>query len=61
MTYYSSKINNSRERSIEAGGPFKLDLIDRFVIILVYYHLYIIYTLAGFLFNVDKSNGCRDI
>ena len=29
--------------------------------ILVYYRLYITYTLAGFLFNLDQSNICRDI
>jgi hypothetical protein len=29
--------------------------------LLVYYHLYITYTLAGFLFGLDQSNICRDI
>jgi hypothetical protein len=29
--------------------------------LLVYYRLYITYTLAGFLFNLDQSNICRDI
>ena len=29
--------------------------------LLVYYRLYITYTLAGFLFNLDQSNVCRDI
>jgi hypothetical protein len=29
--------------------------------ILVYYRLYITYTLAGFLFDLDQSNICRDI
>jgi DDE superfamily endonuclease/Helix-turn-helix of DDE superfamily endonuclease len=29
--------------------------------ILVYYRLYITYTLAGFLFGLDQSNICRDI
>ncbi len=40
---------------------FKLDLKDRFVMLLVYYRLYITYTLAGFLFDLDQSNICRDI
>jgi len=44
-----------------AGRPFKLDLKDRFLMLLVYYRLYITYTLAGFLFNLDQSNICRDI
>ena len=29
--------------------------------LLVYYRLYITYTLAGFLFDLDKSNVCKDI
>ena len=29
--------------------------------LLIYYRLYITYTLAGFLFNLDQSNICRDI
>ncbi len=51
-----------RKRKIGAGRHFKLDLKDRFVMLLVYYRLYITYTLAGFLFDLDqKSNICRDI
>jgi hypothetical protein len=35
---------------------------NRFLILLVYYRLYITYTLAGFLFDLDQSNICsRDI
>jgi len=56
----SSKRKN-RKRSIGAGRPFKLDIKDRFLMLLVYYRLYITYTLAGFLFNLDQSNICRDI
>ena len=48
-------------RDIGAGRPFKLDLIDRILMILVYYRLYITYTLAGFLFDLDRSNICTDI
>ncbi|HXS60447.1 MAG TPA: transposase family protein [Candidatus Sulfopaludibacter sp.] len=44
-----------------AGRRFKLDLKDRFLMLLVYYRLYITYILAGFLFNLDQSNICRDI
>ena len=50
-----------RERDVGAGRPFKLDLKNRFLMLLVYYRLYITYTLAGFLFNLDQSNVCRDI
>src|SRR3954452_4580623 len=38
-----------------------MDLRDRFLMLLVYYRLYITYTLAGFLFDLDQSNICRDI
>jgi hypothetical protein len=58
----SAKRKGNRERDIGAGRRhFKLDLENRFLMILVYYRLYITYTLAGFLFNLDQSNICRDI
>jgi hypothetical protein len=44
-----------------AGRPFKLDVKNRFLMLLIYYRLYINYTLAGFLFDLDQSNICRDI
>ncbi|MER5175926.1 MAG: transposase family protein [Candidatus Nitrosocosmicus sp.] len=50
-----------RERRIGAGRPFKLDIKNRFLMLLVYYRLYITYTLTGFLFDLDQSNICRDI
>jgi hypothetical protein len=50
-----------RQRDIGAGRPFKIDLENRFLMILVYYRLYITYTLAGFLFDLDQSNICTDI
>jgi hypothetical protein len=56
-----SKRRKDRERDIGAGRPFKLDLENRFLMLLVYYRLYITYTLAGFLFDLDQSNICRDI
>jgi hypothetical protein len=51
----------NRKRSTGPGRHFKLDLKDRFVMLLVYYRLYITYTLAGFLFDLDQSNVCRNI
>ena len=52
----------NRKQSTGAGRHFKLNLKDRFVMLLVYYRLYITYTLAGFLFDLDqKSNICRNI
>ncbi len=56
-----SNRKDSRERSIGAGRHFKLDVKNRFLMLLVYYRLYITYTLAGFLFDLDQSNICRDI
>ena len=58
----SFKRKDVRERRVGAvGRPFKLDVKDRFLMLLVYYRLYITYTLAGFLFDLDQSNICRDI
>src|SRR3954447_2993681 len=51
----------NRKRSTGVGRSFKLDIKDRFLMLLVYYRLYITYTLAGFLFDLDQSNICRDI
>ncbi|MDX1372404.1 MAG: transposase family protein [Nitrososphaeraceae archaeon] len=50
-----------RTRKVGAGNYFKLKVKDRFLMLLVYYKLYITYTLAGFLFDLDQSNIHRDI
>src|SRR5207342_3663654 len=51
----------NRERDIGAGRHFKLLVKDRVIMVLVYYRLYITYTLMEFLFCLDQSNVCRDI
>ena len=51
----------NRERDIGGGRRFKLVVKDRVILVLVYYRLYITYTLTGFLFDLDQSNVCRDI
>lgn len=56
-----TKKKKKRIRDIGAGRPFKLKVKERFVMLLVYYRLYITYTLSGFLFDLDQSNVCRDI
>ena len=59
-----SSIKRKADRKRKAGAvgrPFKLDVKERFLMLLVYYRLYITYTLAGFLFDLDQSNICRDI
>ena len=50
-----------RERSIGAGRRFKMDIKNRFLVLLAYYRPCITCTLAGFLFDLDQSNACRDI
>ncbi len=55
----SKRKYSGRERRIGAGRHFKLDVKNRFIMLLVYYRLYITYTLAGFLFDLDQSNICR--
>lgn len=50
-----------RERRLGAGRHFRIDVKNRFIMLLVYYRLYITYTLTGFLFDLDQSNVCRDI
>jgi hypothetical protein len=55
------KRKDNRERRIGAGRHFKRNVKNRFLMLLVYCRLYITYTLAGFLFDLDQSNICRDI
>jgi hypothetical protein len=50
-----------RKRDVGAGHPFKLELRDRLLMLLVYYRLYVTSTLVGFLFNLDQSNVLKDI
>jgi hypothetical protein len=59
----SCKRKEDRKRKYGAiVRHFKMNLKDRFVMLLVYYRLYITYALGGFLFDLDqKSNICRDI
>jgi len=60
------RLSKRKDKNPNTGAirsPFKLDVKDRFLMLLVYYRLYITYTLAGFLFDLDqRSNICsRDI
>ena len=56
-----SNKKDNMEREFGAGRHFKLDVKNRFLMLLVYYRLYITHTLAGFLFDLDQSTICRDI
>jgi hypothetical protein len=59
----SNKKYNGKRKIGAIGRHFKLDVKNRFLMLLVYYRLYITYSLAvGFLFDLDqKSNVCKDI
>ena len=58
-----SKRENRKRDTGAIGRHFKLDLKDRFLMLLVYYRLYVTHTLACFLCDLDqRSNICsRDI
>jgi Helix-turn-helix of DDE superfamily endonuclease len=51
----------NRKREIGARRPFKLKAREGLLMLLVYYRLYITYTLSGFLFDLDQSNVYRDL
>ena len=46
--YERRRLSERRKRDIGAGRKFKLELKDRFLMLLVYYRLYITYTFSGF-------------
>jgi len=50
-----------RKKAIGQGRKFKLNLTDRLLMLLIYYRLYITFTLTGFLFSLDQSNVYRNI
>lgn len=50
-----------RKRGIGAGRPFNLILKDRLLMFLMYYRMYTSYNLLGMIFELDRSNVCRDI
>jgi hypothetical protein len=50
-----------RKRKIGAGHPFKLQLQDRLLMLLVYYRLYVTSTLLAFLFDLGQTNVLKDI
>jgi hypothetical protein len=62
--YELKRLSKRKDRKRDMGAvgrPFNLDLKNRFSMLLVYYRLYITYTLTGFLFDFDLSKVCRDI
>jgi hypothetical protein len=52
---------DNRKRAIGAGHPFKLNLTDRLLTLLLYYRLYISSTLIGYLCNLNQTSALRSI
>jgi hypothetical protein len=50
-----------RKREVGAGHPFKLQLRDRLLMLLIYYRLYVTSALLGFLFDLGQTNVLKDI
>ena len=50
-----------RKRKIGGGRNFTLSLEDRLLVTLMYFRLYMSYTLLGYLFNLDGTNVGREI
>jgi len=50
-----------RKRGVGAGHPFKLNLRNRLLMLLVYHRLYVTSTLLGFLFDLGQSNVLKNI
>ena len=46
--YERRRLSERRKRDIGVGRKFKLEIKDRFLMLLVYYRLYITYTFSGF-------------
>jgi hypothetical protein len=51
----------NRKRAIGAGHPYNLNLTDRLLMLLIYYHLYLSSNLMAYLFNLNQSNILKDI
>lgn len=52
---------SDRKHKTGAGHPFKLNLNNRFLLLLLYYRLYVSSTLIGFLFDLAQTNVLKDI
>lgn len=52
---------SNRTRKAGAGHPYKLNLKNRFLMLLLYYRLYTSSTLLGFLLDLGQTNVLKDI
>ena len=51
----------NRKRATGAGQPFKLDLTNRLLMLLLYYRLYTSSTLLGYLVNLSQTSVLKSI
>jgi len=51
----------NRKRAIGAGRKFKRPVQDRMLMALMYYRLYVVNELLGYLFDLDQSTISRDV
>jgi len=51
----------NRKRAIGAGRKFKRPVQDRMLMALMYYRLYVVNELLGYMFDLDQSTISRDI
>jgi len=50
-----------RARAVGAGHPYRLSLTDRFLMLLLYYHMYTSSTLLGYLFGISQTCVLKNI
>lgn len=60
---YENKRLSAKKRERKEGGVrlFKIQLQNRLLMLLIYYRMYMTYTLTGFLFDIAQSNVYRNI
>lgn len=61
-TYEESRLKQrARQRGIGAGSQYKHDARDRLLMALIWLRVYPTYDVLGFIFELDKSNVCRNL
>ena len=61
-TYEERRLHREdRKRKIGTGHPFKLNLRDRLLMLLMYHRIYTTSTLLGYLFNLGQTNVLKNI
>ncbi|MDR1993573.1 MAG: transposase family protein, partial [Nitrososphaerota archaeon] len=62
QTYEQTRLQRTnRKRAIGAGQPFKLNLTDRLLMLLLYYRLYTSSTLLGYIVNLSQTSVLKSI